>query len=292
MAKRIILDTDIGDDIDDAFALALAISSPELELVGVTTVHGPVEKRARIARKILNWAGRTDIPVIPGFRGCGAPEHEPNQAAWANGVGLQPPAQAAVDYILQEVEEYAGEVTVVAIGALSNLSRCMVEEPDVAQDMAELVIMGGSVRKGYAGALEPVAEYNIACDPEAAARVFNSGAKLTVVPLDATGTLMLPDKHLQAIRASNGPLALALKELMPLWQTGGQQRPVLHDPLTVALTFDRSLGRFEEMRLDVTGDGLTVATEGEPNTSVCVEADGERLFGLVAGRIAAYEARQ
>lgn len=288
MAKRIILDTDIGDDIDDAFALALAISSPELSLGGVTTVHGAVEKRARIARKMLNWAGRTDIPVIPGFVGCGRPEDEPNQAPWATGTGLQPPAQAAVDYILQEVEQSPGEITVITIGALSNLAKCMAEQPTISGEFAEVVMMAGSVRKGYGGAPPPVAEYNVACDPEAAARVFRSGAKMTLVPLDATATLMLPDRHLDALRASNGPLARALTELLPLWQAGRPKRPVLHDPLAVALTFDRSLGRFEDMHLQATGDGLTVAIGGSPNASVCVEADAERLFDLVIGRIAAY----
>jgi purine nucleosidase len=289
MTKRIILDTDIGDDIDDAFALALAIASPELELVGVTTVHGPVEKRARIARKLLNWAGKAEIPVIPGFAGCGAPDREPNQAGWATGTGLQPPAQGAVDCLLQAIADAPGEITVVAIGPLSNVAKCLEEEPAIGVKMAELIVMGGSVRRGYAGAPEPVAEYNIACDVEAAIRVLDSGARLTVVPLDATGTLMLPDRYLGLLRESTGPLARALTELLPRWQAEGRMRPVLHDPLAVGVAFNRGLGRFDPMRLEVTGDGLTVAIAGgAPNASVCVEADAEALFALVAGRISAY----
>jgi len=291
MPTRIILDTDIGDDIDDAFALALAVSSPELHLMGVTTVHGPVEKRARIARKLLNRAGATDIPVIPGFRGCGSPDHEPNQASWAVGTGLQPPAQAAVDYILQELEDLPGKITVVAIGALSNIAKCIEEEPAIVGKMAELVIMGGSVRKGYGGAAQPVAEYNITCDPEAAQRVFESGVRLTVVPLDATGTMVLPEEYIRTLESSDAALAHAVTQLMLLWQGDERRLPVLHDPLTVALVFDRSLGRFEPMRLQVTGDGLTVEVGGgKPNAAVCLEADAQRLFDLVIGRIAAREA--
>jgi len=288
MPKRIVLDTDIGDDIDDAFALAVAISSSELELMGVTTVHGPVEKRARIARKMLSWAGASEVPVYPGFRGCGMPDHEPNQASWAPETGLQPPAQAAVDYIVQEVEASPGEITVVAIGPLSNIAQCLEVESSVGEKMAELVIMGGSVRKGYAGAAEPVAEYNIACDPGAAHKVFESSAKLTVVPLDATGTLMYPEQHIERLRNSDAPLARALTELLPLWQGGERRRPVLHDPLAVGIAIDRSLGRFEPLRLEVTAEGTTVAAEGgAPNASVCVEADADRLFDLVTDLITA-----
>lgn len=289
MVTKIILDTDIGDDIDDAFALALAVSSPELQLLGVTTVHGPVEKRARIARKLLNQAGASDIPVIPGFRGCGSEDHEPNQAVWATGQGLRPPAQAAVDYILQEVEEAPGEVTVVAIGPLSNIAKCIEAESSIAQHIAELVIMGGSVRRGYGGAPTPEVEYNIGCDPQAARRVFESGVKLTVVPLDATGTLQLPREYIRTLESSDAALAHAVTQLLLLWQGAGHHLPVLHDPLAVASVFDRSLGRFEEMRLQVTGDGLTVPTSGPPNASVCLEADARRLFDLVIGRIAARE---
>ncbi len=292
MAKRIILDTDIGDDVDDAFALALAISSPELALLGVTTVHGPVEKRARIARKMLNRAGKPEIPVIPGFPGWGELDQEPNQAPWATGTGLQPPAQAALDYILQEVAGAPGGMTVIAIGPLSNIAKCVEEQPAIADEMAELIIMAGSVRKGYAGVPEPVAEYNVACDVDAASRIFSSRARLTVVPLDATATLMLPQEYLDMMRGSSGPLARALTELIPLWQGGGRRWPVLHDPLAVTVAFDRSIGRFEPMCLQVTGDGMTVPVEGAPpNASVCIEADAKRLFDLVIGRICAYGAQ-
>jgi purine nucleosidase len=290
MPKRIILDTDIGSDIDDAFALALAVSSPELELVGVTTVHGAVEKRARIARKLLNQAGAAEVPVIPGFRGCGNPDEDFAQASWAEGTGLQPPAQAAVDFIVQELEATPGEITIVAIGALSNIAQCIDEESVVVEKMAEVVIMGGSVYAGYAGASPPEPEYNIACDPEAARKVFESGVKLTVVPLDATATLALPDEYILALESSDAALAHAVTQLMRLWQGGGRAHPVLHDPLAVTAAFDRSIGRFERLRLQVTGDGLTVPVAGPPNATVCLGADAKRLFDLVIGRIAGREA--
>ena len=290
MPTRIILDTDIGDDIDDAFALALAVTSPELKLMGVTTVHGPVEKRAQIARKLLNEAGAADVPVIPGFYGCGSEDHEPNQARWAAGQGLRPPSQAAVDYIVQEVEAAPGEITVVAIGPLSNVARSIEEESSIARKMTELVIMGGSVYRGYGGEPDPVVEYNIGCDPESARKVFESGVKLTVVPLDATGTLLLPNEYIRILESSDAALAHAVTQLMLLWRGDTSRQPVLHDPLAVATVFDRSLGRFEPMRLEVTGDGLTVPAGGAPNAQVCLEADARRLFDLVIGRIAAHDA--
>jgi len=291
MPAKIILDTDIGDDIDDAFALALVVSSAELELVGVTTVHGPVEKRARIARKLLNRAGAVDIPVIPGFHGCGSEDHEPNQAVWAAGTGLQPPAQAAVDYILEEIEAAPGEIAVVAIGPLSNIGKCIETESAIVGKIAELVIMGGSVRRGYGDASRPEVEYNIGCDPAAARKVFESGVKLTVVPLDATRVLELPREQIRALESSGAALAHAVTQLLVLWQGTGQRLPVLHDPLAVAAVFDRTIGRFEPMRLEVTSDGWTVERPGGPaNASVCLEADANRLFDLVIGRIAGREA--
>jgi len=290
MRKRIILDTDIGSDIDDAFALALAVSSPELELVGVTTVHGAVEKRARIARKLLNQAGAAEIPVIPGFQGCGSPEEDFAQASWAEGIGLQPPAQAALDFIVEELEATPGEITVVAIGALSNIAQCIDEEPSIVEKMAELVIMGGSVYKGYGGTGPAQPEYNIACDPDAALKVFDSGVKLTVVPLDATASLVLPDEYILTLESSDAALAHAVTQLMRLWQGDGRAHPVLHDPLAVTAAFDRSIGRFEPIRLQVTGDGLTVPVAGAANATVCLEADAKRLFDLVIGRIAGREA--
>jgi purine nucleosidase len=290
MPKRIILDTDIGTDIDDAFALALAVRSPELELVGVTTVHGAVEKRARIARKLLNQAGATNVPVIPGFRGCGDPGEDFAQASWAEGTGLQPPAQAAVDFIVQELDATPGEITVIAIGALSNIAQCVDEDSSVVEKMAELVIMGGSVYKGYKGTSPAQPEYNIACDPAAASKVFESGVKLTVVPLDATATLAMPDEYILTLESSSAALAHAVTQLMRLWQGEGRAHPVLHDPLAVTAAFDRNIGRFEPMRLQVTGDALTVPAEGAPNATVCLEANAKRLFDLVIGRIAARDA--
>jgi len=158
------------------------------------------------------------------------------------------------------------------------------------------------VRRGYGGASRPEVEYNIGCDPTAARMVFESGGaghprsgaagiKLTVVPLDATGTLQLPEQYIRALESSNAALAHAITQLLGLWQDSGRRLPVLHDPLAVATAFDRSIGRFEPMCLEVTGDGLTVERPGDrPNAAVCLEADARRLFDLTIGRIAAREA--
>ena len=283
---RVIYDTDIGDDIDDAYALSLLLSSPEVQLEGVCTVHGPVERRARIARKLLAAAGREDVPVIVGLAGRGDTNAVPNQGPWAGEMDVTMCARDPVKFVADRVAATPGKIHLLAVGAQTNVGTLFRTHPQVARQLASVVVMGGSVYRGYSRADAPQAEHNIRCDPQAARAVVQAGADLTLVPLDATMATRLSDDQLKRIADSKAPLAKAMTELLPLWRGGSTNNPVLHDPLAAALLIKPDLGRIREMHIEVTDEGMTEPVErGTPNAKVCLEVDAVRFFDLFLSRL-------
>jgi purine nucleosidase len=285
MAERIILDTDIGDDIDDAYCLSLILSCPEFKLEGVVTVHGPVGRRAQIARKLLRVAGRTDVAVFPGRSGRGDADRAPNQHPWAQ--DEPPPGGDGIRFMLGKILDEPGQISVLAIGALTNVAAVLDADPRAAGAIKSVFIMGGSVYRGYNGSETPVAEYNIKCDPAAARTVFANAKNLHVAPLDANALAYLRPEHLQAIAASERPLARAMAQLLPLWQGGNAaRRPCLFDPMTAALMIQPGFARGRMMRLEVTDDGMTVPADGESNAFVYLEPQIEAFLGWYVERLA------
>ena len=285
MPERIILDTDIGDDIDDAYCLSLILSSPELALEGVITVYGPVDRRAQIARKLLRLAGRDEITVMPGL--CSGGDHQvvPNQHPWA--ADEEAPGGDGVAFALQKILENPGEISLLCIGALSNAAALLDADPGVAGALKRVVVMGGSVYRGYGAGQGPVAEYNIRCDAAAARTVFQKARNLQVGPLDITASAVLRPEHLEAIAASPRPLARAMAELLPYWQEGDpQRRPCLHDPLVAALMIRPSFARGRPLRIEVSDDGMTVPAQGDPNAFVYLDPDLEPFFRFFVSRLA------
>jgi len=284
--KRVILDTDIGDDIDDAYALSFLLSSPEVQLDGVCTVHGAVEARARIALKLLRQAGREDVPVIIGLAGPGDAQALPNQAPWAQEMDGGNCRRDFVEFMAEAAAASPGEVHLLAIGPLTNVGCIFRQRPETAKMLAGLIVMGGSVYRGYGGKDAPQAEYNIRCDPEAARAVLESGADITLVPLDATAALELSDEQLRRIAHSEAPLAKAMTELLPLWRAHSGHNPILYDPFTAALLIDPSLGRLKKMGIQVTDEGMTrPAQTSRSSARVCVESDAERFFEFLMSRL-------
>ena len=178
----VILDTDIGTDIDDAFALALIIDSPEFELLGVTTVSGDTAARARIAAKMLWEAGGKwrQVPVVAGVPG---PKQDINQAPWANGfAGPQILHESAVDFLRSKFHRYPGQITLIAIGELTNVAAVIKADPLAAKKIKRIALMGGSIARGYAPGSKPDAEWNIISNPAAAQVVFSSGIPIIMAP--------------------------------------------------------------------------------------------------------------
>jgi len=299
--KRVILDTDIGTDVDDCLALALILASPELELVAVTTVYGDVILRGRMVRKLLALRGREDIPVAAG---ASRPLLGKVPVYWAGheGRGLlgpgdeafDPPPGHAVDLIVETVMAHPGEITLVAIGPLTNVALAFLREPRLATQLAGLVLMGGVV--GGAAALHlPWVEHNFRCDPEAAHIVLSAGVIPTIVPLDVTTQVAIRPADVARLRGVGDPFHQAVAdqvELYPPFVARGWT--YLHDPLAVATLIQPGLVRLEPVRAFVetrgehTAGALLVAlpTADAPATArVALEVDAPRAEQFIAERL-------
>lgn len=278
----ILLDTDIGTDIDDAFALALILNSPELELLGVTTVAGDTQARARLAAKLLSEAGRTKVPVVAGEPGKPQPI---DQTLWAEGfTSPQLREQNAIDFMRQEIERRPGEITLVAIGELTNVAALLSAHPSMGKKIKRIVLMGGAVERGYGSNTKPDAEWNIKSNPAAAQRVFSSGVPILMVPLDVTAMLRLDAAGRRRVFTHLTPLTNALAILYQLW---GHETPILFDPMAVAMVIDPTLCETRELAIEVDSQGFTRAVPGRPaNAKVALHTDPASFFQFYLSRVA------
>ena len=256
----IILDTDIGTDVDDALALGLALASPEIDLRAVTIVSGDVRLRARIARKLLAIGGRGDIPVLTGIA---EPSDANRNFLWVGheGKGIladgeqEVRAQGAVDLL-------AGAVAtdLVAIGPLTNVAAALAQDSAVAGSVPRLTLMGGFVGVADDPTTPPI-EYNLGSDAEASVAVLTSAIPATIVPLDVTWQVRLRDKQLARLRRSRSALVQTLCDAMEVWWPvhrdlfagkrtyGADVVCFLHDPLALSLLIDPSFVTLTRMRL-------------------------------------------
>lgn len=261
----IILDTDIGTDIDDAFALALALASPELELRGVTTVSGDAFTRAMIACRFLDAVGHPRVPVAAGLPPRKIPMLDGQYQYGLRPARKHPVNPSAVELLYEALKADPGRITLVTVGDLTNVARLIREHPDCKAWIKRVVLMGGSIRVGYRGTLPIDREWNIRSDIAAAQTVFRSGIPLVVAPLDATVALKLAEPRRRLIFATDNPLCRHLHALYELW---GKPTPTLFDPMAVTLAFDESFCTMEELRIDVDEDGFTREVSGIPNCRV------------------------
>ena len=309
MAERIIIDTDPGQD--DAVAILLALASPELEVLGITTVAGnvPLPLTTLNALKILELAGRADLPV---FAGCEAPlrrrlvtaEHVHGKTG-LDGIELPVPATAArdrhaVDFIVETLRrEPAGSVTLVPIGPLTNIARALERAPDIAARIRRIVIMGGAYFE--VGNITPAAEFNIYVDPEAARAVFAAGAPLVILPLDATHEALTSRGWIETMRGMPGRCGPAVASWTDFFERFdrdkyGSEGAPLHDPCTIAwlLRPDLFEGREINVEIETQGEfttGMTVAdwwrvSDRPANALFIRHLDRDALFALITERIA------
>lgn len=271
--QRVILDTDIGDDIDDAYALALLASRPDVQLLGVTTAFGQTPERAQIAAKLLSLMGRGDVPICAGRRG---PSEIRRQYDWARGYGNGAmKKEVAVAFLKRQIVLHPGEVTIVAIGPLTNIGDLLTKYPEVKTKIARIVIMGGSVYQGYGANTPPAPEWNIKCDPAAAKVVFESGVPLVMAGLEVTTGMRLDAERQKRLLANGTPTTDALAALTNLWGGG---EPVLFDVVAVCYALGHSLCDAEERRVEVEDDGMTRIVEGSPNAKVLVHPHEQALM--------------
>ncbi|MBV8115802.1 MAG: nucleoside hydrolase [Silvibacterium sp.] len=276
--QLVIIDTDIGDDIDDAFAVGLAVQSPEFRILGITTAFGDTKLRARLAVRMLDAVGRSDIPVTAGVET--APRTKFTQSEYAEGGDakrVQP--GSAPDFILDQIRKHPGEITLIAIGPQTNLGAAIDKDAATFRKLKRIVMMGGSVYKGYSGGA-PEPEWNILCDIPAAQMVFESGVPLNVMPLDAT-ILKLDAPDLKKLFDYASPLTKQIAELYREW---GKPTPTLFDPMAVGYAANPELCPTTPLHLSVDDKGFTRPGPGDPNAQVCLKSDPQTFFPFVMSR--------
>jgi len=207
MPTPVWLDTDIGTDVDDAVALSLALRSPEIELVGVSTVYGDVAIRSRMAARLLQLAGREEVPV---YCGAGEPMMRERPVYWGGweGDGLVDDGEAglpcgtahAVNALIEAANRRPGEITLLTVGPMTNAALAFAMDPSLAKNLAGFVLMGGAARTGENGLSLPLAEHNLKCDPEAASLCFRCGRDMVMVGLDVTTRVWFHRTGLEQIR--------------------------------------------------------------------------------------------
>ena len=269
---RVIIDTDPG--VDDALALLLAMRSPELRIEAITAVAGnvPLELTLPNALRMVEIAGRTDIPVAAGAK---APLlRRLVTAAYAhgeNGLGgavfpeprTHPVKEPASEVICQIARKFPGEVTLLTIGPLTNIATALKMDPEVAGMIRALVMMGGSLSGGN---ITPAAEFNIYVDPEAARIVFQSGIPITMVGLDVTRKTSLTEEHLLQLQAGQNPISqaaatIARNAIEHNRERGFEVGPNMHDSLAIAGFLQPSLMKLKEYYVDVETTGELTAGE-------------------------------
>ncbi|HKV40102.1 MAG TPA: nucleoside hydrolase [Blastocatellia bacterium] len=283
---KVILDTDIGDDIDDAWALAFTISYQGFEPIGVTLTHGNTPARAKIACKLLQITGRGNIPV---FIGRKTNLMVFQQYSWAEDFTTKRPStQSAADFIVESVKRNPGEVTLMAIGPLENIADALRKEPDLGKYVKRVVLMSGCVYGTAYGPGVPVAEYNVHESVADAQLVYGSGLPLTIVPLDSTTHVRLSDDERGRVANYNSPLTYALECLYRLWLKGPNDRMTLHDQLAIAETASPGtfFGKRETLPLLVDSKGYTRIDREHGNpVKVCLEPKRDEFMNYYLGEL-------
>jgi purine nucleosidase len=283
--EKVIIDTDIGDDVDDAFALALAVKSPELQVLGVMTTFEDTERRAKITDRFLAEVGRTEIPVLAGK--ATATKNPMSQRNYAENHFAKTSHADAVDFLLEQIRKYPGEITLIAIGPLMNVGAAIDKDVATFRKLKRVVLMGGSVRRGYGDlgytpAVPPMPEWNILNDVVSAQKLFTSGVPLYVMPLDSTQLKL--DEVKRAFLFSQG--TRVTDQLAVLYHLWGQETPTLFDPMTLVFVLRPELCPVQGMHIRVDEKGVTREEPGAVNAQVCLNSNAEDFFRFYLKRVA------
>jgi inosine-uridine nucleoside N-ribohydrolase len=278
----VILDSDIGDDIDDTWALGLILRSPEIDLKLAVSDDGKPLYRSKILAKFLQTAKRTDVPVGIGIET--AKKGTGGQAEWVRDYNLNRyPGKVYPDGVQALVDAVMGSrepMTIIAIGPSPTLAAALDREPRIAE-RARIAGMYGSVRIGYGGSKTPQPEYNVKQDVPAAQKVFTAPWEMSITPIDTCGLIDLQGERYQRLRRSNDPIASTVLENYRLWSAsqkhGNQPDPfetrssTLFDTVGAYLSFGTEFLKIERLPIAVTDDGLTVIRPGAKMMNVATE---------------------
>ena len=289
--ELVIIDSDIGDDIDDAFAIGLALQSPELKILGITTAWGNTPLRARVVERLLREAGHPEIPVAVGMPKYPAKGTLTMSQAKYGEREPERKLPGAVEFLLEQIRKHPGEITLIAIGPETNLGAALDQDAATFRKLKRVVLMGGSVYRGYDGFAYPTAppkptpEWNILCDVNAARKVFASAVPLYVMPLDST-QIKLQELERARLFAHGSGLTDALTVLYHQWAEGTKQEtPTMFDAVAVGYAIRPELCPMKAMRLGIADDGSTRIEEGAANVQVCLKSDSDAFLEFFMARL-------
>ena len=309
MPEQIIIDTDPGQD--DAVAILLALASPDcINVLGITAVAGnvPLDLTVKNARIICELAKKTSMPI---YSGCSKPlkralvtaEHVHGKTG-LDGITLPEPSMPiqelhAVDFIIDTIKNNPSDsITLCALGPLTNVAMALLKEPNIAKRVKQIILMGGAYFE--VGNITPAAEFNIFVDPEAAKIVFNSGVKITVLPLDVTHKALISEERITAFKEINSPVGDAVAKWTNFFERFdkekyGSKGAPLHDPCVIAYLIEPNIfdGRYVNVEIETGSEltrGMTVAdwwkvTDREPNAMFIGVLDADRFFNLLVERL-------
>ncbi|MFE8699854.1 nucleoside hydrolase [Cytobacillus sp. FJAT-54145] len=300
--RKVIIDVDTG--IDDSLAILLALESPEIDIVGFTTVSGNVEvnQATRNTLKTVQMTGKS----VPVYKGCNLPlvksYIDATDTHGADGLGetfyellkYEPEEQYAVDFILQTIKENPDEITLIALGPLTNIAMAIQKDIKTLSLVKQIILMGGAAR--YHGNCSPVAEYNFWVDPHAAEIVFKSGLDITMVGLDVTHKIVLSPNIREIIKQFKTPLSQFIYDITQFyvdfhWKQERTIGCVINDPLVIAYLIRPDIISFNYGKVLIETEGIAVGqsvvdfSKKETNTKIVMDVDVKEFFNIFLKRL-------
>jgi inosine-uridine nucleoside N-ribohydrolase len=290
VSQPVIIDTDVGDDIDDAFALTIALQDPRLEVIGITTAWGDTRTRTLLVRRLLTTLGRQNVVVA---QGPATPSKTPfTQKKWAMGALDTTAAPDAIEFIRDQVRKRPGEITLIALAPLSNIEALQRRDPDALHKLKQVTLMGGSIYAGYnlGGAIpvaQPSAEYNVVSAPEGLRILLDSRIPIKMFPLDST-QIKFDEVRRDRLFAYGSPASDALALLYHQWRlyNGWGITPTLFDAVPVTALLQPATCPVTPMRITVDEHGYTRPVAGEANVAVCLAVDENATQRLIMDTLA------
>jgi inosine-uridine nucleoside N-ribohydrolase len=282
-SAQVIIDTDVGDDVDDAFAIDLALASPQMKILGISGAWGDTALRARMLDRMLCESGRTDIPVTAGVPTTA--KFAFTQAPWAK-AGIERAHKDGVAFLLDQIRSHPGEITLLALGPLTNIGAAIDRDPATFRKLKRVVLMGGAIYRGYGPpGTAPAPEYNIDSDPKAAQKLLASGVPLFFLPLDST-QIKFDDAKRAELATISTPMTDSLQILIAEWMHGSHQpTPTLFDAVAAAYVLDPTSCPMTPLHLEIDDKGMTIPGPGTPNASACLTAKPDAFFAILMPRL-------
>ncbi|WP_044206783.1 nucleoside hydrolase [Flammeovirga sp. OC4] len=289
--EKVIFDCDLGDDIDDMYALALLLSSPEIEIMGIVMDFANTPERGKMALKLLYELGLDDIPVVIGRKTSDV--YSP-QYIWSEGFNqLQPSKMDAVEFISTTLEKYPNEVNLVTVGPVPNMKDLLAKDPSILKKAKHIYSMFGSFNMGYNSAPTPSPEWNVVADIEASKAFIKADKdhKITYIPLDVTAFVKVNQENMNLLQMRNSTLTDAICANYVLWRFMDYAKdlnyiPIVYDAVAIGAILWPKLFHFEDGFVEVNDKGITsINTSKSPNSRIALHINEEEFLRRMMKRL-------